>query len=761
MDIINELDLTRGIFRFPNGRELYIEEIQYSPNGKDTWEKRFIPHPHTNPNDPTQLIDGHKYRRVRHAGDDYFQFPEYIVAKDGDHSVFRMNGKTLQYKLSLELDDEWKDLFDFSILKGDKGDKGLRGKGWHIDMYGFLDTRPHCDGSIHDEHHECKPCNEHRHHNHIHDHHDHHHDHDEHHEHHDHHHDHHHDYHHDHIETPPDPPLDTNGNPLPNPHVHRHHHIHTHHGHKHSTFLSLGNHVISHRDVGTTLLPKYHTINGTTWLETVKESIGTIVVGWGSGRTETTVNGITTVVFSGGYTCNEYGQIIGFEQAPSIYNSKGIVFACAGGYWVKLSNVATPTGEVKINPVDELNYLDEKLDEVTLTTNGLKLLIKDLGVTYNKLAKSVFGNGLEYRDDISKVVVDVRPLIGFGLGSYKDRGDGFYNIQVKPTDFLEDGFDIEQDKAPLGTITKGDIWYTAFVDVSDLICPTSGLTAKFPLPEESQRPDRYDLFVKPDDGIKVTTKGVGLVVDNSIFAVTPSGITLLPDSIRATHINSDVAGIGLYQGNSGDLNVGARNTVFGFDSKDELYILDNAITGVMINDNIVNEKTGLKVISDKINLVVNTDYFTFKTSGELTFANDWLDNLLDNKVVKRIYANNISGEYLNNNVVVAGDKSDLYVDIKVDVKDKTLRIIPITNEQAIIDLIKGYMKSSDLDSISKSLALKANIDDAVMLDVTYGNVMISKKADKGIRLYDSETDRWYKLNVTTVANEGHITTQLI
>ena len=71
------------------------------------------------------------------------------------------------------------------------------------------------------------------------------------------------------------------------------------------------------------------------------------------------------------------------------------------------------------------------------------------------------------------------------------------------------------------------------------------------------------------------------------------------------------------------------------------------------------------------------------------------------------------------------------------------------------------MKSSDLDSISKSLALKANIDDAVMLDVTYGNVMISKKADKGIRLYDSETDRWYKLNVTTVANEGHITTQLI
>ena len=138
MDIINELDLTRGIFRFPNGRELYIEEIQYSPNGKDTWEKRFIPHPHTNPNDPTQLIDGHKYRRVRHAGDDYFQFPEYIVAKDGDHSVFKMNGSIIQYKLSLELDDEWQDLFDFSTLKGEKGDKGLRGKGWHIDMYGFF-----------------------------------------------------------------------------------------------------------------------------------------------------------------------------------------------------------------------------------------------------------------------------------------------------------------------------------------------------------------------------------------------------------------------------------------------------------------------------------------------------------------------------------------------------------------------------------------------------------------------------------------------
>ena len=75
----------RGVFTFENGKYIWIEEIQYSYDGS-YWESTFLPEKHIDPGDPTASIEGHKYRRVRHAGDNFFQNPAYIVAEDGKPS---------------------------------------------------------------------------------------------------------------------------------------------------------------------------------------------------------------------------------------------------------------------------------------------------------------------------------------------------------------------------------------------------------------------------------------------------------------------------------------------------------------------------------------------------------------------------------------------------------------------------------------------------------------------------------------------------
>ncbi|MEA2038006.1 MAG: hypothetical protein U9O94_10960 [Nanoarchaeota archaeon] len=135
----------KGVFVFENGKYLYIEEIQYSSDGT-YWEDTFIPSSHVDPRDLTSTLAGHKYRRVRHAGDTYFQKPEYIVAEDGKTPVFRVLDEMLQVKYLDESDDSYTDLYDISALKGAKGDDGNIGRSLEITTAGWYYEMTACCG---------------------------------------------------------------------------------------------------------------------------------------------------------------------------------------------------------------------------------------------------------------------------------------------------------------------------------------------------------------------------------------------------------------------------------------------------------------------------------------------------------------------------------------------------------------------------------------------------------------------------------------
>lgn len=136
-----------GIIRFYDGTVIAIEDQEYSADGKYNWEKIFNPNSHLSTLDGVTVIDGHRYKRVKHSGDTNYQLPYKIIP---DEPVFRVSNLVLQYKLETEEDTEYKDLLDLSELQGDDGEKGetgIPGEGWHIDTVGYITTRPNCCGN--------------------------------------------------------------------------------------------------------------------------------------------------------------------------------------------------------------------------------------------------------------------------------------------------------------------------------------------------------------------------------------------------------------------------------------------------------------------------------------------------------------------------------------------------------------------------------------------------------------------------------------
>lgn len=150
----------KGVFVFENGEYIFIEEIQYSADGK-YWESTFIPYEHPDPRDITKSIGAHKYRRTRHAGDDNFQAPHKYVAEDGANPVFRVTDNELEYKYATETDAAYRPLFDFDLVKGDKGEQGAPGRGWAIDQAGFFYDRPLSPTCVNAWSTPCQSCNPH------------------------------------------------------------------------------------------------------------------------------------------------------------------------------------------------------------------------------------------------------------------------------------------------------------------------------------------------------------------------------------------------------------------------------------------------------------------------------------------------------------------------------------------------------------------------------------------------------------------------
>lgn len=144
-----------SIIRFYDGTLIYIEEVQYSSDGKTNWESTFNPEKHVSTIDNVTILDGHKYRRVRHAGDEKFQIPSLWVPENGQSALLRVTDDYIQWKL--ELEPEWKNLIALEDLKGLQGDQGIPGTGLNINGAGALDIRPN-PGNISTS--TCTSCNE-------------------------------------------------------------------------------------------------------------------------------------------------------------------------------------------------------------------------------------------------------------------------------------------------------------------------------------------------------------------------------------------------------------------------------------------------------------------------------------------------------------------------------------------------------------------------------------------------------------------------
>jgi len=155
---INKGYFDKGVFLFENGKYIYIEEILYSGNGI-VWESEFEPLAHPNPNNLSEILPGHKWRQVRHAGDEYPQKPMKIIPEDGRTPMFKVEDRKLYQKYIDEPDTKYVQLFDLEELRGTKGDTGDKGEGLKIDAAGYLNHRPNCNTKHEHTQPTCNSCN--------------------------------------------------------------------------------------------------------------------------------------------------------------------------------------------------------------------------------------------------------------------------------------------------------------------------------------------------------------------------------------------------------------------------------------------------------------------------------------------------------------------------------------------------------------------------------------------------------------------------
>jgi len=131
-----------GIIRFYDGTIIAIEDQEYSHNGLNNWEKVFNPLSHVSTIDGVTILEGHLYKRVKHSGDENYQIPYRIVAKEPE---FQTTETEVQFRLVGDTD--WQTLFTLDSVTGedgDNGEQGIQGEGFHIDQVGYILTRPDC-----------------------------------------------------------------------------------------------------------------------------------------------------------------------------------------------------------------------------------------------------------------------------------------------------------------------------------------------------------------------------------------------------------------------------------------------------------------------------------------------------------------------------------------------------------------------------------------------------------------------------------------
>jgi hypothetical protein len=322
---------------------------------------------------------------------------------------------------------------------------------------------------------------------------------------------------------------------------------------------------------------------------------------------------------------NGTGAVYTDMRTENYYSTRGLVYICADGQWVVLTNVATPsymvgetTGSSNIGYFDnfvDLGDFDTILQTITLDSGKLVLIQGSIDNT--TFDTSVFGYGLDY---VLGSAVEVAPgdFNGFGIGTYVATSDSETKLQVLIDALIGDGTRIQP-----GVSVDNETRNLIGVDVNDLINNDSGLIAT------AQVDTFYDLFVNLGYGlildgdtpqaITIDTDALSLIVDATSLRVKPyaSG----NDGIMKQHLNPDIIwanhGIGFDQLNG--LYARIDGATIGYTGAGLLEVPINGITGDRLNDDVADETAGIEVLNDLLTIKVDGTTIDFNGSGELTY----------------------------------------------------------------------------------------------------------------------------------------------
>jgi len=322
---------------------------------------------------------------------------------------------------------------------------------------------------------------------------------------------------------------------------------------------------------------------------------------------------------------NSTGAVYTDMRTENYYTSRGVVYVCADGLWVVLTNVATPTYQVKERDgSSNIGFLNNFLDEgdfdvidqtITISDGILKLIQGSIDNT--AFDANVVGYGLDY---VLGSPIEVAPgdFNGFGIGTYTADSDSETKLQVLVDILIGDGTRVQS-----AVSVDGETRNLIGVDVNDVVNNDSGLIAT------AQVDTFYDLSVNLGDGlvldggtpqaITIDTDDLSLIVDAESIRVKPyaSG----NDGVMKVHLNPDIvyANHGLAFDNLNGLSARIDGATIGYTGSGLLEVPLNGITGDRLNDNVANELAGIEVLNDTLNIKVDSTTIDFNGSGELTY----------------------------------------------------------------------------------------------------------------------------------------------
>ncbi|MCK9429264.1 MAG: hypothetical protein M0R17_04620 [Candidatus Omnitrophica bacterium] len=357
---------------------------------------------------------------------------------------------------------------------------------------------------------------------------------------------------------------------------------------------------------------------------------------------------------------NSTGAVYVDMRTQNYYSSRGVVYVCADGQWVVLTNVATPSYMVgETSGSTNIGYFDNFVDLgdfdtilQTITLDSGKLVLIQGSIDNTAFDTTVFGYGLDYALG-SAVEVAPGDFNGFGIGTYIADSDSETKLQVLIDVLIGDGARIQT-----AVTVDNETRHLIGIDVNDLINNDSGLIAT------AQVDTFYDLSVNLGNGlildggtpqaITIDTDALSLIVDATSLRVKPyaSG----NDGIMKTHLNPDIIwanhGVGFDQLNG--IYARIDGATIGYTGSGLLEVPINGITGDRLNDNVADETAGIEILNDLLTIKVDGTTIDFNGSGELTYIG------LAGQVVSSITA---GGATMRDNIAITFGSTTGSIDI--------------------------------------------------------------------------------------------------